>query len=190
MGQRTTRPPANLAGDPLAQELLKLCFEIVFRGVGIEGRFEMAFFGQEPLLEEGFQTLPVLLDFRPIGVFHGHRWRRGHKSENKDVGKVCPLPSRFDGGENLIGGPARIGPAVSQLFIEVGWQLGSQPPFQYPDDEITLGGWWDLRLECPVRLIKLGLPPDRFEAGDADKFAVEATYDILHPSALEHYVAG
>ena len=85
----------HLVGDPFAQQLFQLRFEIVLRGVGIECRLEVAALGQEPFLEEALEHLPVVLDPRPVRVFDRHRGRRAREAEDIDVREAVPPFCRF-----------------------------------------------------------------------------------------------
>ena len=94
-----------------------------------------------------------------------------------------------DRGQHLIGGAARIRLAVRHAR-EIGRQLGSEPRAKNGDDDVALRRLRNLRLECRVRFVELGLPADRAEPGHPLKLAVEALDHALQAAALETRVAG
>ena len=62
-----------------------------------------------------------------------------------------------DGGEHLVGGPARIGLAIGHT-TEIGRQHAAELAAENRYDDVTLRGFWYLRLEGLVRLIERPSP--------------------------------
>ena len=72
---------------------------------------------------------------------------------------------------------------------EVARQYGAEPRAKDGDDEVAIGGFWNLRLEIVMRLVEFGLPPDSGEARNAVEFAVEPLHDAVEATALEAGIA-
>ena len=126
--------------------------------------------------------LPLRFDFIALGIIELHA-RRLREAEDVDIRKAMRLAG-VDGGEHLVGGPARIGLAIGHT-TEIGRQHAAESAAENRYDDVALRGFWYLRLEGLVRLIDVHLPADRHDMHDALELAVEPLGHSLQPAALK-----
>ncbi|HWB49099.1 MAG TPA: hypothetical protein VG651_08315 [Stellaceae bacterium] len=177
----------NLFLEPMPQQPVDLLLEIVSRREIMKSGLKMALFGDEPSIEESFQTLPLVVNLRRGRVVEPHRGRFG-VAEHENIGKRI-FPSRGDGGQDFVGGAARIGAAVG-LTRETGRQLGAEAAAKDRQHHVAFGRGRDLRLKGGMGLIEFGFPADRFEADDPGEFAVETLDDAVDAAAFMIDIAG
>ena len=122
--------------------------------------------------------LPLRFDFIALGIIELHA-RRLREAEDVDIRNAVRLAG-VDGGEHLVGGPARIGLAIGHT-TEIGRQHAAEPAAENRYDDVALRGFWYLRLEGLVRLVELRLPADRHDMYDALELAVEPLGHPLQP---------